>query len=185
MVRAVALLSIGIAAAAALSPAHAADNGVYLGAAISQASVEVDLRNTSTLVRVDDDNTKFKIIAGIRPLDWLAFEVNYVDFGSIEGTSGTTGGEYKLKGVDAFAVGLFEVGLVDIYGKAGVVRWDQEASISNINLPAFDDDGFDLAYGAGLQVHFGSIGARLEYEKFDIGDADASLISLGVTWTFL
>jgi hypothetical protein len=185
MVRAIALLSIGFAAAFTFSSARAADNGVYLGAAISQASVEVDLRNASTLVPIDGDNTKFKVIAGIRPLDWFAVEVNYVDFGSIEGVAGSTRGEYRLKGFDAFAIGLFEVGLIDIYGKAGVVRWDQKATISNINLPAFDDNGFDPAYGVGVGVHFGSLGARLEYERFDAGDANTSLISLGLTWTFL
>jgi hypothetical protein len=182
MLRAIAVASIGLAA---LSTAQAADNGFYLGAAVSQASIDVDLGAGPAQIPLDDDNTKFKVIAGIRPLDWLAFEVNYVDFGSIEGTAGAISGEYKLKGFDAFALGLFEIGLVDIYGKAGVVRWDQELRISNISIPAFEDDGFDPAYGVGLQLHFGSIGARLEYEMFDIEDVDASLISLGLTWTFL
>jgi hypothetical protein len=183
MLRALAVVSIGFAAF--VSTVQAADNGVYLGAAVSQASVDVDLGSGPTQIPIDDEDTKFKLIAGFRPLDWLAFEVNYVDFGTIEGTAGGISGEYKLKGIDAFALGLFEIGLVDIYGKAGVIKWDQEVSISNVNIPAFDDDGFDPAYGVGLQVHFGSIGARLEYEMFDIGDADASMISLGLTWTFL
>ena len=183
MLRASALISIGILATVPI--AHAADNGIYIGAAVSQASVDVDLNSGATQLPIDGDNTKFKVIAGVRPLDWLAFEVNYVDFGSIDGASAGVSGDYKLKGFDVFALGLFEIGLVDFYGKAGVIKLDQEASISNVNLPAYDDDGFDPAYGVGLQVHFGSIGARLEYEIFDIEDTDASLISLGVTWTFL
>src|SRR5262245_17906250 len=167
MLRTTALLSIGLAVVALTPSAEAADNGIYLGAAISQTSVEADLSNGSSLVSIDDENTRFKVIAGIRPLDWLAFEVNYVDFGTIDGSSGATSGSYSLKGFDVFAVGLFEIGLVDIYAKAGMVRWDQSASLSNVNLPSFDDDGFDPAYGAGVQLHFGSLAARLEYETFD------------------
>jgi hypothetical protein len=49
-----------------------------------------------------------------------------------------------------------------------------------------DDDGTDLAYGVGVGLGFGSLGARLEYERFEIDDADTvDMISLGVTWTFL
>jgi hypothetical protein len=182
MLRALALLSIGLVGTTA---AFAADNGVYVGVAISQTSVDVDLHNTTTLVPVNVDNTRFKLIAGVRALDWFAVEMNYVDFGNMTATAGVAHGEYTLKGVDAFAVGLYEVALVDLYAKAGVVWWDQNASISDITVPQFDKSGYDAAYGAGVQLHFGSLGARLEYEKFAIGDTNASLISLGVTWTFL
>jgi hypothetical protein len=183
MLRAIALLSIGIAGASAVSTAEAADNGFYLGAGITQSKIDVDLGNVSSVANIDDDDNKFKIIAGVRPLDWFAVEVNYVDFGSIDGSIGPIRGEYRLKGFDAFALGLLEVGLVDFYGKAGIVRWDSEARITS--LPSAEDDGFDPAYGAGIQAHFGSISARLEYEMFDIDDADVSLITLGLTWTFL
>jgi hypothetical protein len=185
MLRVTALMSIGLAIAAFIPSADAADNGIYIGAAVSQASVDVDLSNGSTLVPIDGDNTRFKVIAGIRPLDWLAFEVNYVDFGTIDGNAGATSGSYNLKGFDAFAVGLFEIALVDLYGKVGMVRWDQQASISNINLPAYDDSGTDPVYGVGVQLHFGSLSARLEYEMFDIEGSDANMVSLGLTWTFL
>ncbi len=179
MVRLVAMLSLGLLTS---SVALAADNGVYLGAAISQAKVDVNLNGGFS---INDSNTKFKIIAGVRPLDWFAVEMNYVDFGATDKTIAGVPGEFKLKGVDAFAVGLFEVALVDLYGKVGVIRWDQSASLSNISIPSLNDSGFDPAYGAGVQVHFGSLSARAEYEQFDTGSAKAKLISVGLTWTFL
>jgi len=185
MIRTTYLAAAVILGSAAFSTAHAADKGVYLGAAISQASVDVDLHNGNVQIPVDGDDTKFKIIGGIRPLNWLAFEVNYVDFGSIATPSNTPAaarGEFKLKGFDAFAVGLFEIVVVDIYAKAGLIRWDQKASIANVR---FDDSGSDMAYGGGVQLHFGSLGVRAEYEKFNIENTKTSLISVGVTWTFL
>lgn len=183
MLRVIAVLSIGIAGAAFTTAAKAADNGFYLGAGITQSKIDVDLGNVSSVANIDDDDNKFKIIAGVRPLDWFAVEVNYVDFGSVDGSFGPIRGEYRLKGYDAFALGLFEVGLVDIYGKAGLVRWDSEARITS--LPSADDDGTDPAFGAGIQAHFGSLSARLEYERFNLDDADVDLITLGLTWTFL
>jgi len=183
MIRTSVVMSVGLMFASLSGVATAADNGVYLGAGISQASVDVNLRSGTTRIPLDGNNTKFKIIAGVRPIDWLAFEVNYVDFGSIDQTVGNTRGEFKLKGLDAFAVGLLEVVLVDLYAKAGFVRWDQTASIANVRVAS--DTGYDLVYGGGAQLHFGSFGVRAEYEKFNIESTNASMISVGVTWTFL
>jgi hypothetical protein len=51
------------------APAMAADNGIYLGAGIGLSNVTVD--EVDSLPAVDEDDTGFKVIAGIRPLDWL------------------------------------------------------------------------------------------------------------------
>jgi len=50
--------------------------------------------------------------------------------------------------------------------------------------------GWEPVYGAGVGVHFGSFGVRLEYEQFsaepfDTFDADSGTVTLGATWTFL
>ena len=173
MFRVFALLFAGLIASGS---ALAADNGVYLGVGIAQSSFDLDVGP----VTVDDDNTGFKIIAGVRPLDWLAFEVNYVDFGTFEPVPGF---EVDAKGIDAFAVGLLEVGVVDFFAKAGVVRWDADFTGGG------DESGNEFAYGAGVGAHFGSIGVRAEYEKFKASegsvDADLDFISVGLTWTFL
>lgn len=178
MLRVFALMFAGLLAS---TTSLAADNGVYLGAGISQASVDFE----SAGLNLGDDSTKFKVIAGVRPLDWLAVEVNYVDFGTFEDAIGPFSFEYELKGIDAFAVGLIEVGLVDFFAKVGVIRWDQEASINNVST-SIDDSGNDLAFGGGVGFHFGSIGLRAEYEKFEVDDdVDVDLITLALTWTFL
>ena len=76
--------------------------------------------------------------------------------------------------------------LVDLYVQAGVAYWETKGSLSSITVSRFKDDGTEFAYGAGVQAHFGSLGARLEYESFDIEDTNGiDLFSLGLTWTFL
>lgn len=177
------VLAISLALSLAAATASAADHGIYLGAAVSQSKVDFD-NNAS---RFNGNDTKFKVIAGVRALNWLAAEVNYVDFGTVTGpVTPATNGEYRLKGFDGFAVGLWEIGLVDFYAKGGVVRFDRSIRINNINIPNSDDTGFEPAYGGGIQVHVGSLSVRGEYEKFDIGsDTKVDLISVGVTWTFL
>ena len=50
--------------------AVAADNGFYLGAAVSQSQIDGFGGN------IDLDDTGYKVIAGFRPLDVFAVEVN-------------------------------------------------------------------------------------------------------------
>ena len=76
--------------------------------------------------------------------------------------------------------------MVDFYVKAGVAWWESKGSLSSITVSRFKDDGTEFGYGAGVQAHFGSLGARREYESFDIEDTDGiDLFSLVLTWTFL
>jgi hypothetical protein len=166
--------------------ATGADNGFYVGAAVGQAGVKADDLDPSLPGEVfDGDDTGFKAIVGFRPLEWLAIEANYVDLGSAEDNIAGLPLNVDVTGIDAFGVVFLPLPVVDIFLKAGVISWDAEASVSGFGKVS-DDDGTDLAYGVGVGLGFGSLGARLEYERFEIDDADTvDMISLGVTWTFL
>jgi opacity protein-like surface antigen len=175
-----AILSVALLALPAL-PAAAADNGFYLGASVGQANLKID-NLTNNILPDDDfdsDDTAFKLIAGMRPLDWLGVEAAYVNFGEPEDT--VVGQKLKADGdgISAFAVGFLPTGPVDLYAKLGLISWDSKISGS------FDDDGTDLAYGVGAQFRLLSLSIRAEYEKFDISDVDLDMISVGVTYTFL
>lgn len=163
-------------------PAVAADNGFYLGGSVGQVNLKIDDLTGGVLPNddFDSDDTAFKLIAGIRPLDWLGVEAAYVNFGKPEDT--VLGEKLKADGdgISAFAVGFLPTGPVDLFAKVGIIAWD-----SKIDGGAFDDDGSDLAYGVGAQFRVLGLSIRAEYEKFDISDVDLDMISIGVTYTFL
>lgn len=168
----------GLALLALSGPAAAADNGLYLGGSIGDANVEID----AGLAQVDSDDTGFKFIAGIRPLDWLAVEANYVNFGEAE----DDGLAAEADGISAFAVGFLAVGPVDLFAKGGLISWEGEVSVDGIDADVFREDGTDLAYGVGAQFRVWSLAVRAEYEVFDVDDVeDLNMLSLGVTFTFL
>jgi opacity protein-like surface antigen len=162
-------------------PAVAADNGFYLGASVGQANLKIDDLTNNTFENDDfnADDMAFKLIAGMRPLDWLGVEAAYVNFGEPEDT--VLGQKLKADGdgISAFAVGFLATGPVDLFAKVGLISWDSKISGS------FDDDGTDLAYGAGAQFRVLGLSIRAEYEKFDISDVDLDMVSVGVTYTFL
>jgi Outer membrane protein beta-barrel domain len=167
---------------------HAADNGIYLGAALGQGQLRPNLGN----INYDDRNQGYKLIAGVRPLDTLGFEVNYIDFGKTRGQQdpniptlvaiGPVAATARL--YDMFVVGYFPLPLVDLFGKAGLARGDYKFDAPPNAVLRQKDNTF--AWGLGLQARFGSLAARAEYERFDIRNtSDVNMFSLGLTWTFL
>ena len=172
-------------ALSAIGPqAMAADNGFYLGAGISQSTTELTFEGFGS---DDVDDTGFKIIGGWRPLDWLAVEANYMDLGG-DSDAGT---EIDSSAISVSALVLAEIGIVDLYARAGMAMWDTEFSDS---IESVSDDGWEPTYGVGVGVHFGSLGVRAEWETFqaepfddfvDGVELDFSSITLSVTYTFL
>lgn len=166
---------VTLALCAAADRASAVEHGFYLGGALGQSESGVRAGN----VNYSDSDVGYKVIAGFRLIKLLAFEVNYVDLGS----TSSGGVNAKTKALDGFVMGFLPLPLIDIYGKLGVVSWQTDAHSPNFSL---SHNGSDLAYGAGVQVNFGALAARLEYEGFDVSQASTpSLLSVGLTYTFL
>ncbi len=161
------------------STAMAADNGIYVGGSLGQANVEI---REDDDIDFDGDDIGFKVIAGIRPLDWLAIEANYVNFGEAE----DDGVEIDADGVSGFGVGFLALGPVDLFAKAGLVSWDASVGLQGVSGVGGDLDGTDLAYGVGAQFRVWSFSLRAEYEVFDVDDVDdLNMLSVGFTFTFL
>lgn len=169
------LACAALAMCAAAGRASAVEHGFYIGGSLGQS----DSGLKSGTVNYSDTDVGWKAIAGFRALGILAFEANYVDLGN----TSSGGVEAKTKALDVFAVGFLPIPVVDIYGKLGVVSWKTDAHAPSFSL---SHNGSDLAYGAGVQMHFGALAARLEYEAFDVSQASTpTLLSLGLTYTFL
>jgi hypothetical protein len=109
----------------------------------------------------DSSDTGYKAIAGVRLLDSFSIEANYADHGDATTTS-------------AFALGFLDFPLLDLFAKAGM------AQVKSIGTET------QFAWGAGVQVHFGSLGARTEYEEFKLpGSQKLRMVSASLVYTFL
>ena len=84
----------------------------------------------------DDDNTAYKVFGGynfgIVPLIDVAVELSYIDFGSA--STSFKNASADVTAVTAAGVLGFNFGPVGLFGKAGVVDWDSDYKISDINV---------------------------------------------------
>ena len=160
--------------------AHAENGFFYLGAGVVRNSLS-DITSIGGLPELK--NTSWKAYAGVRPLDWLAAEADYIDLGSSSGTnaagsSGTTNGNAFA----AYAVGFLPIPLpiVEIFGKAGFARWKYDGSVTppqSSGGSGFSSNGTDFAWGIGVQAHVSMVGARLEYENFNVPNTSGARIA--------
>ena len=99
-------------------------------------------------------------------------EGDYLDLGShTDQYFGGTGSVHSdAQAFAAYAVGFLPLPIpfLDIYGKAGLANWrlHQDTNLAPGDFFHYSDNGTDFAWGVGGQVHFGNVGARLEYESF-------------------
>jgi opacity protein-like surface antigen len=180
-----ALATLCIASAAA----HAADNGIYLGAGLGRSDFNFD-------AALKSKDTGFKLIGGVRLLDSFGVELNYADHGKASLSSGiacvaivgqncpaTT--RVDAQTTSAFAVGFLDFPLLDLFGKAGLSL--SHTKLTTPGFPTFDtsDTKTKFAWGAGVQAHFGSLAARAEYEQFKLlGDQKLGMVSVSFLYTF-
>jgi opacity protein-like surface antigen len=187
MMRRSLLAATLLSGAALLLPAGAAradDSPFYVGAGISRAKLS---QITDSGLRFSDiSRTSWKVLAGIRPISPFAVEADYTDLGSQSTTFFAQRSAHSdAKAFAAYAAGFLPVPMpfLDLYGKIGVSRWKLNGSSEGptSSLFSFSRSGTGFAWGAGAQVHVGNVGARLEYESFNIPNTNgAQLISLDV-----
>jgi hypothetical protein len=158
--------------------------GLYGGAAITRAKEE-DIFHTDFNL----SNTSWKIYAGLHPTGFpFGIDVDYMDLGSADSQTFQGPAHADTKAFAAYAVGYLPIPVpdIDVYGKAGLSRWSFNGSLPRQGLFGLSENGTDFAWGVGGQVHFGRFAARIEYEHFNVREADnVQLYSLGLSYTFL
>jgi len=184
-------------AAALLQSRHALAGdllGLYVGGAVGQSQVEA---NVPTVGDFKENHSAFKVIAGIRPISLIGAELSYIDFGHPSGNINGAPSDVSEKGADAFGVLYLPVPVVEVFVKAGLARLQSTSNsvtpgvgtcvFNNPNCALFRLDRTDTSFaaGAGAQLKLGTWAVRAEYERFNAAGGNPSLISLGVTWTFL
>jgi hypothetical protein len=175
--------------------------GVYVGGAIGDSNVQI---NTPSFSEFPDNGVfqensfGFKVMVGVRPISFLGAELAYIDFGHPNGSLYGQPANASVNGAAAFAVAYLPLPLMDLYAKAGLARLDSTVSgTSTSSYPFCESDclstyNFRLsrtntsgAGGVGAQMKYGAVAVRAEYERFNAAGGNPSLISVGVTWTFL
>jgi hypothetical protein len=187
-----------IAALALATTAARADNGFwYVGAGVVRNSLTVTVSPDDIPAPsdgseggepIDLNNTAWKAYVGVRPLRWLAGELDYIDLGS-GGVADYA--EANGKAVAAYAVGFLPIPLplVDVFGKVGLARWRLNATVFSLSpyVPASEtsSDGTGFAWGIGAQAQISMVGVRLEYEGFTVTHSNgAHIASLSVFFSF-
>ena len=160
------LLSAGIGPALA-------DNGVYVSGSVGQSEVRFDASN----LNASANNVGYQAGLGFRPFGVLAAELDYASF-----PRAYSGINYvDTYGLGASILGFLPVPLVDVYGRLGVFSARTNATTT---VNSYNHSGSDLTYGVGVGAHWGRIGARLEYEAFNVAHAETlHMVSAGVVWT--
>jgi hypothetical protein len=149
--------------------------GLYAGGDVGTSSERFHPADYSLRAQ----NTGYQVDGGWRPINVIAAELNYIDLGRANG-----GINYAdTDGIAVSALGFLPIPLVDVFGRVGLVDWRSDVHTPFVSLHR---SGSDLTYGVGAGVHWGSLGARVEYRRYDMSVASTmSLASVGVTWTFL
>jgi hypothetical protein len=179
----------GTCACFAENVGHAAEDGIYIGAATGQAVTG----DTLELGEVYDDTDRLeKFIVGWRMIDWFAIEASYFDLGGVTLDQSVPAAEpFRLEqdGWDVFAMLMWEMSAVDLFAKAGIVNSDADftQNVGSGQTSSVDEDT-DFGWGVGVQFRFRKLATRIEWEKLSISNGSRfdhpELVSLGITWTF-
>ena len=183
------LVMAGVIACFVANAGHAAEDGIYIGAAIGQAVTD----DTLGLGEVYDDTDQLeKLIVGWRPIDWFAIEASYFDLGAVTlDQTVPAAAPFRLEqdGWNVFAMFLWEIGAVDLFAKGGIVNSDADLTqnVGGGQASSVDEDT-DFGWGVGVQFRFRKLATRIEWERLTISNGDRfdhpELVSLGITWTF-
>jgi hypothetical protein len=197
------LVGIGASAIAAAGPL---DNpaGFYVGAGVGASNIGSDGYGYDGYYSYNHDETAWKLIAGVRPISPLGAELEYIDFGRANTNPNYAYDGYDFNGQSTaskatvlFAVGYLPLPIpfLDIYGKAGVARLQQDSTTyfdtcqppTECNAPPAyrsDDWSTDFAYGVGIQTKWLGLAVRAEYERIDTTGRDPDALTVSATWTF-
>jgi opacity protein-like surface antigen len=153
---------------------------VYMGVGVGQSNADVSAGDLPSVSNFDKKDTGWKVFFGGRFVSMFGAELDYIDFGKPSGG----GAEIKYKALAGF--GMFYVPLplpiLDVYAKAGVARLNSDLRVTS---SSFNTKDTKFAYGAGVQLKFGSFAIRGEYEQFKVDGTKPTMLSVGFSKSFL
>jgi opacity protein-like surface antigen len=189
---AAAFAALAVAGAAPAAFAQDAEPGFYLGGGVGQFNAQIDDVDDvdPTIDGWDEDDTAYKLFAGYRLNNFLAFELDYINLGEPSGA--VIPGFNVDASVDGFApyvVGTIPLGSwFEVYGRLGYFFYDATVGVEDGlgGRAEFDEESEELVYGAGIGANIGErLNVRFEYERFDFENVDdADALWLTAAWKF-
>jgi OOP family OmpA-OmpF porin len=188
-----AVLTAGMTMPLASMAQSGLDRGWYAGGSIGQSDVDESVAGgLITSGSVDGKDTGWKLYGGHMFNRNLGVELAYVDLGKTR-YSGTffgapvIGGRVEVTGFNLAAIGAIPVSTAfSVFGKLGIFSWDAEAKDTTAGVPFSErSDGNDVFFGAGVSYSFTrNLSLRGEWERFQLDDVDADLLSVGFVYRF-
>jgi OmpA-OmpF porin, OOP family len=157
--------------------------GIYVGAGIGNTFYSNEFEDAVNQVQeISENSTAWKIFAGVQLQKFIGIEAGYRSFGTISSDISNATYESKTDGWDIEAVGSYQIAIIDLFGKAGVMFSSTDESAGSEST---SDSNTNFLWGLGVGAHFGPIGARLEWESIAVdGPTNLSMVSLSGTFGF-
>jgi opacity protein-like surface antigen len=189
--------TIAVAAVAAClgSPVFADDlTGAYVGGGIGVGRVAAGTAGLAgSSGNFDETHVAYHLDFGLHPTGTpIALELEYLDLGQPQQSnpeSGVPPGTVSQRGGGLFLLYYLPTPIVQLYAKAGGSRITTHADFTDCAAGgctpvSHSPTNNAFAYGAGLQWTVGPWAVRGEYERFNAGGGNPSLLTIGVDWTF-
>ena len=174
--------------------------GVYMG--IDYLNNKIDTGVTNISSNLDEKDTGYSLYAGMPINENLDIEISYQDFGEAS-LSGVSGNQFKVGSTtyqftttatiaaeaDSFGIAAkpkYNINdNITVYGKLGIHSWESTLSVNAATGSAnVTEDGTDIFYGAGIQVAFNNLSARVGYTIYDLDGDDVDSINAGLAFKF-
>jgi len=189
-----ATIAVAVITAGLGSPAFADDlTGAYVGAGIGVGRVAAGTAGLAgSSGNFEKTHVAYHLDFGLHPTGTpLALELEYLDLGEPDQTAapGVPSGSVSQRGGGLFLLYYLPTPVVQAYAKAGGSRITTHADFTYCAANGCTPESRSptnnaVAYGAGLQWTLGPWAVRGEYERFNAGGGNPSLLTIGVDWTF-
>ena len=174
--------------------------GIYVG--IDYLNNKIDTGVTNISSNLDEKDTGYSLYAGMPINENLDIEISYQDFGEAS-LSGVNGNQFRVGSTtyqftttatiaaeaDSFGIAAkpkYNINdNITVYGKLGIHSWESTLSVNAATGSAnVTEDGTDIFYGAGIQVAFNNLSARVGYTIYDLDGEDVDSINAGLAFKF-
>lgn len=170
-----------------ITPTLAPAAEIYLGGGLG-SEIEGGTLSDGMFEEPETTGDRYKVFAGLGLGRFVAVEATAYDFGGQRCCfeAADAGFESETDGYSVAVVGRLPVGRVSLFGKAGALRWDEDAVLITIAGPIErSEEGTDLVTGAGVVLRLGDhFDLRGEWERFEFADSSSDGAWAAVQYRF-